>query len=303
MIKGSLVPNITFFDQKGKLDLEKTKWHMRWMFERGVDGLFLTGSYGSGPMISVDERLEIFKAAKEVASEFKGKILIPHVGCIDTESTVRLAQAAEKIGVDAIGSVPPFYYKNTEDWVIGFYKDLVESVKTPVFAYNNPETSRFSFTFKTVQKLQSLGLKGMKDSPLEVGFVSRVFYDAKLNKKDFQVILGTSTGWLPYYYMGIQASIAGINNWAPEIMTALVKATFEGNVERSELAYGIMMDLGAKMHFTDSTVSSHMGLYARGLDAGFTLKPKELPAFSDPKYDEMKKWLKDGFNALELKME
>lgn len=90
---------------------------MRWMFARGVDGLFVTGSYSSGPMISVDERVEIFKAAKEIASEFEGKILIPHVGCIDTESTVRLAQAAEKIGVDAIAAVPPFYYKNTEDWV------------------------------------------------------------------------------------------------------------------------------------------------------------------------------------------
>jgi len=52
MIKGSLVPNITFFDARGDLDIEKTKWHMRWMFEKGLDGLFLTGSYGSGPKIT-----------------------------------------------------------------------------------------------------------------------------------------------------------------------------------------------------------------------------------------------------------
>ena len=64
-----------------------------------------------------------------------------------------------------------------------------------------------------------------------------------------------------------------------------------------------MMDLGAKMHFTDSTVASHMGLHARGLDAGFTLKPKEIPALSDPKYAEMKKWLKEGFDLLGLEME
>ena len=140
-------------------------------------------------------------------------------------------------------------------------------------------------------------------SPLTVGFVSRTYYDAKLNNKDFQIILGTSTGWLPYYYMGIHAAIAGINNWAPEIMTALVKATFDGDVERSELAYVVMMDLGAKMHFTDSTVASHMGLYARGLDAGFVLRPKELPRIDDPKYDEIKKWLKEGFDTLGLKME
>ena len=70
MIKGSLVPNITIFDSNGNLDPEKTKWHMRWMFEKGLDGLFLTGSYGSGPLMTNEERIEVFKAAKEVASEF-----------------------------------------------------------------------------------------------------------------------------------------------------------------------------------------------------------------------------------------
>jgi dihydrodipicolinate synthase/N-acetylneuraminate lyase len=275
---------------------------MRWMFERGVDGLFLTGSYGSGPMLSVDDRTEIFQAAKEIASEFEGKFLIPHVGCIDTKSTVELSQAADKIGVDAIGAVPPFYYKNTEDWVIGFYKDLIDSVSTPIFAYNNPGTSRFNFTLKTIQKLQDIGLKGMKDSPLEVGFVSRVFYDAKINKKDFQLILGTSKGWLPFYYMGIQAAIAGMNNWAPEIMAEMMQATFEGDIKRSERAYAVMMDLSAKMHFVDSTVVSHMGLYARGYDAGFPLKPKELFPFGDPMYDQIKKWLQEGSDELGLEL-
>ncbi len=303
MITGSLVPNITIFDRSGQLDLEKTRQHMRWMFSKGVDGLFLTGSYGSGPMISLDERVEVFKAAKEVAAEFGGKTLIPHVGCIDTASTVTLAQAAEAIGIDAIGAVPPYYYKNTDEWVVGFYKELIESVKVPVYAYNNPETSRYTFSLKTIQTLQGYGLKGMKDSPLNVSFVSRVYYDAKLNHKDFQIILGTSNGWLPYYYMGIRAAIAGINNWAPEIMTALVQATFAGDVERSERAYMVMMDLGARMHFTDSTVASHMGLQVRGFDAGYPLRPKELPAAGDPKYDEMKKWLKDSFAALDLQME
>ncbi|NIM96657.1 MAG: dihydrodipicolinate synthase family protein, partial [candidate division Zixibacteria bacterium] len=107
MIKGSLVPNITFFDAEGNLNIEKTKWHMRWMFEKGLDGLFLTGSYGSGPLMTNEERIEVFKAAKEVASGFSDRILIPHVGCIDTRSTVELAKAADEIGVDGIAAVPP----------------------------------------------------------------------------------------------------------------------------------------------------------------------------------------------------
>jgi 4-hydroxy-tetrahydrodipicolinate synthase len=273
------------------------------MFEKGLDGLFLTGSYGSGPMMTNEERIEVFKAAKEVASEFEGKILLPHVGCIDTKSTLTLAKAADEIGVDGIGAVPPFYYKHSEELIINFYREIVESVDTPVYAYNNPGTSRFTFSLGTVHKLQAIGLAGMKDSPLDVGFVSVVYYDAKLNHKDFQVILGTSKGWLPFYYMGIQAAIAGMNNWAPEIMTALVKWTFEGHREQSEKAYTLMMDLSKKMHFTDSTIASHMGLYARGFDAGFPRKPKMLPPFDDPKYKEIRNFLIEGFEELGIEME
>lgn len=303
MITGSLVPNITMFDESGNIDIEKTKWHMRWMLDKGLDGLFLTGSYGSGPLMSVEERKAIFEAAKEVVSDYEGKTLIAHVGCIDTASTVELARAAESIGMDAISAVPPFYYKHAEPLVLQFYKDIIDSVSLPVFAYNNPATSRFSFSFKTAQKLQELGLAGMKDSPLEVGFISRVYYEMKQKNKDFQLILGTSKGWLPFYYMGIRAMIGGMNNWAPEIMTALTKATQDGETARSEKLYAIMMDLSAKMHFIDSTIASMMGLYARGYDVGFPRKPMQLPSFNDPKYREIKGWLDAGFDEAGLMME
>lgn len=303
MITGSLVPNLTFFNREGELDLEKTKWHMDWMFERGLDGLFLTGSYGSGPLMSVTERTDVFRAAKEVAANYKEKTLIGHVGCIDTDSTVRLAEAAEKLGLDAVAAVPPFYYKHSETHVLQFYQDLIDATSLPVFAYNNPATSRFSFTLDTVRQLQEMGLSGMKDSPLNVGFVSRAFYEAKLNDMGFQLILGTSKGWLPFYYMGVRAMIAGMNNWAPEIMTALTKATMEGDVEASERLYVGMMDLSAKMHFTDSTIASLMGLYARGYDAGFPRKPMLLPNFEDPMYRQIRQWLQEGFRELNISLE
>lgn len=303
MINGSLVPNITIFTADGRLDLEKTRWHMCWMLDRGVDGLFLTGSYGSGPMMSIEERSAVFKVAKEAAASYQGKTLIAHVGCVDTASTIALAKEAEKVGVDALSAVPPFYYKHSEDLVIQFYRDLIEATALPVFAYNNPETSRFSFTVNTVRKLQEMGLAGMKDSPVEVGFLSHLFYEIKHSKKDFQVILGTSKGWLPFYYMGVRAMIAGMNNWAPEIITALTKTTQEGHVEESEKLYVLMMDLSAKMHFTDSTIASLIGLYARGYDGGFPRKPMQLPPFDSPRYKEARQWLKDGFEVAGLDMD
>jgi dihydrodipicolinate synthase/N-acetylneuraminate lyase len=102
--------------------------------------------------------------------------------------------------------------------------------------------------------------------------------------------------------MGIRAMIAGMNNWAPEIITALVKWTFEGAQEKAERAYLVMMDLSKTMHFTDSTIVSHMGLYARGFAGGFPRKPMALPEFSNPKYKEIRSIIQKGFDDLGLTM-
>jgi dihydrodipicolinate synthase/N-acetylneuraminate lyase len=176
-------------------------------------------------------------------------------------------------------------------------------VRIPVYAYNNPETSRFSFTLNTVRKLQDLGLAGMKDSTVEVGLVSQAFYETRLKGKTFQVILGTSKGWLPYYQMGVRAMIAGMNNWAPEIITYLVRATFEGRQAEAEKAYLVMMDLNAKLHFTDSTIASQMSLYARGYNGGYARLPMALPPFDHPKYKELREVIRRGFDELGLVME
>ena len=303
MIKGSLVPNITIFDKNGMIDDARTAWHMEWMLDKGADGLFLTGSYGAGPLMSNEERIHIFKLAKDVARKFQNKVLIPHVGCIDTRTTVELAQAAEKIGCDAIGAVPPFYYKHTDEAVFEYYKSLINAVKVPVYAYNNPTTSRYTLSVKMIKRLQTEGLAGLKDSPMSVDFLSRIAYDTILNKKDFQIIIGTSTGWLPYCHMGVTAMIAGTNNWAPEMVTELVRATFAKDWNRAMEVYLEMCDINGKMHFTDSTIASHMALYARGFDAGFPRKPMILPAFSDPKYEEIRTWIQDSFKRLGLTYE
>src|SRR4030042_4202143 len=148
MINGSLFPNITLFNAQGGLDIEKTRWHMQWMLEKGVNGLFLTGSYGAGPLMTMDERMQVFWTAKELVDRYPDRVIIPHVGCIDNKNTVELAKAADELGAYAFGAVPPYYYKHTDGAVFAFYKDLINCVHTPVFGYNNPETSRLHLPWR-----------------------------------------------------------------------------------------------------------------------------------------------------------
>jgi dihydrodipicolinate synthase/N-acetylneuraminate lyase len=298
MIKGVLVPNITIFDKNGNIDRAKTQWHMNWMLKNGVDGLFVTGSYGAGPLMSVEERVEVFKLAKEVIANFTGKSLIAHVGTADTASAVRLAKEAEKVGVDAIGAVPPFYYKYSEEEVLKYYEEIIKAVNLPVYAYNNPKTTRFSFTTDTVEKLQKLGAAGLKDSSLDMKFLSQVYYNVKNNKRDFQVIIGTEVGCLPMYLMGIDTIIGGMCNYVPELVSMMYKLVKEGPREKAEKVYEAMMSFRKIMSIADSTIVSHMALYARGFDAGYPRHPMMLPDFKDHKYEFMKNEINKALNIL-----
>lgn len=303
MIRGSLVPNITIFTEDGDLDLGRTKEHMRWMFGRGVDGLFPTGSYGAGPLMSAEERISVYHAAREVADEFDGKQIVAHVGTIDPASAVKLARGAQAAGADAVGAVPPFYYKASDAAVIDYYRGMIEAVDIPVFAYNNPATTRYTFTLPVVKKLMDAGLAGLKDSPLNVQFLSGVYYTAQQEGRDFEVILGTSTGWLPFHLMGVQAMFAGTNNWAPELVTELVRASFGGELDRARDVYLVMEHLSHLMHFTDSTIASHMALEARGFASGFPRKPMILPPATDSKYADIRRFLEEAFATLGIRFE
>lgn len=286
-IVGVLAPNITFFGEDGSVDLGATERHMRWMLTNGINGLFVTGSYGCGPLMTIGERSEVFRLAKSVAADFADAYVIAHVGCADTASSIELARVADQIGVDAVSAVPPTYYTYPNDRVVDYYAAIVEATSLPVFAYNNPVTTKTKMSLKLIQKLQEVGLKGVKDSSMDVKFLSSVYYDAKNNGKDFKTIIGTSTGWLPFYYMGINTMIAGMSNYAPEIISALYRATIAGDVALSEKLYALVIDYSDKLKFINSTVVSHMVLKARGLEYGDTRRPMSLPASDHPKYAEL----------------
>lgn len=295
--KGVLVPNITFFTSEGKLDLNKMEWHMGWMLENGVDGLFVTGSYGAGPLMSLEERVEVYKLAKKVVSGFSGKALIAHVGTADTSSAVALAKEAEKIGVDAVAAVPPFYYRYSDEEVIEYYKAIVESVSLPVYAYNNPTTTRVKFSVSTVEKLQEIGVAGLKDSSLDISFLSHVYYRMKNREKDFQVILGTEVGFLPVYFMGVDTMIGGMCNYVPELISHFYDLVVKGS-DKAGRVYEAVMNLRKVMAVADSTVVSHMALYARGFDGGYPRQPMALPPRGDKVYEFMKEEIDKALEVL-----
>lgn len=84
-----------------------------------------------------------------------GAFVVAHIGAIGTNNSIELAKHAEKVGADAISSVPPFYFTYSFEEIKEYYLDIVNSVDIPMMAYNIPSTTKTKFTLEQLLALLS----------------------------------------------------------------------------------------------------------------------------------------------------
>lgn len=270
MIKGIIVPNITLFDKNGEVNLKKMKEHMEWMVKKGVDGFFLTGSYGSGPLMTAQEKINIYNIAKEIQGKYKHIQLIANVGCNNTKNSLLLAKEANDMGITNIASTAPYYYSYTNKDVLAYFEEIRDNTMGSVYIYNNPKTTGFKVNVDFLEMLNKIGVNGIKDSTLDCEIINAICYENK-SWDDFQYIAGTSTGWPILNKAGIRAMIAGMANYAPEIVVKLWRSS--GDNELCRKYYSQMMRLNREIKTIDSTILSVAALKIRGIDEIYVRKP------------------------------
>jgi dihydrodipicolinate synthase/N-acetylneuraminate lyase len=86
---------------------EAAVWPMvRFLEERGADGVFACGTTGEGILLTTDERR---RAAVVFRAAVRGRLII-HCGAQTTAETAALAAHAGEIGADAVAVIPPPYF-------------------------------------------------------------------------------------------------------------------------------------------------------------------------------------------------
>ena len=262
-IHGIIPPMITPFNEDGKL-YEVGLRNLISFLRNRVDGLFICGSYGAGPIMSPEERKRL---AEIVMEEVGGKLsVIVHVGAIDPYTTYDLIDHANNLGCDAIASVPPFYFDYSESDVYRYYEQIIRRAKVPVLAYNNPKTTGFSMSPEFIKSLAELGLAGLKDSSHDIAFFYRVMHETR--ELDFLCLEGSIAMGLPSLIAGSPAIISGLANAFPEIEQQLIKASeageWDGLIKTQQYIDAVKNSarLGPQIPVT------HAMLNMRGVDVG-----------------------------------
>lgn len=204
---------ITPFTASGELDVANLERVTEFLADH-VQGLFICGSYGSGPMMSLQERKKVAEVVKQVVGD--RVTVVAHTGTTNTQDTVELSRHAKDIGCDAVAAVGPFYYRHGEDGVLSFYDDVVKAVGDyPVYVYNNPQFQGYEMSLDTVKRLKDLGVAGIKDATFNI--LTFATYMRKLADESFDVALGTESAWLAARSLGCEAYIPGLGNAFPEL--------------------------------------------------------------------------------------
>jgi dihydrodipicolinate synthase/N-acetylneuraminate lyase len=219
MFRGVLLPIITPFDDRVRVDEEMMRQLVDFHINAGVQGLFVLGSTGQGPAMTIEERKQ---AAAIALDQAKKRIpVVIHVGTADAWSTTDLAEHAAARGADAVAIVPPYYYSDhTEYEIIAHYQAVHKAVSLPIYIYENPKYSGISIPpgFAQRMKEQVPALKGIK-----VAYGQGALLEYVRLLPDVSIFTGNADlfGLVPF---GLAGMINPPTSFVPELCVALFKA-------------------------------------------------------------------------------
>jgi dihydrodipicolinate synthase/N-acetylneuraminate lyase len=143
---------------------EAAIWPMvRFLEDRGADGVFACGTTGEGILLRTDERQ---RAAVVFRAAVRGQLII-HCGAQTTAETVVLAVHAGEIAADAVAVIPPPYFPLDDDALTAHLLAAAEAcAPLPFYIYAFAARSGYPVPLEVIARVRdgARNLAGLKVS-------------------------------------------------------------------------------------------------------------------------------------------
>lgn len=216
------------FDLAGKL--------ARHLVQAGSDGLVIAGTTGESPTLTKEEKVELFRV---VVEEVGGRAaVIANTGGNSTSDSIALTRAAQKVGIDGVMLVAPYYNKPSQEGMYAHFKSVAESTDLPIIIYNIPGRTSVNLLPRTVASLAEIGnIAAIKESSGNMDQISEL----RLSLPDsFAIYSGDDSLTLPILTLGGKGVISVASHFVGERMQDMINAFASGNVT---LAKNIHLEL------------------------------------------------------------
>lgn len=219
---------VTPFGGDGALDVDAAAVVARHLVDSGSDGLVVAGSTGEGPVLSDEERLDLFRAVV-------GAVDVPVIaatGSNDTAHSVALTRAAKACGVHAVLVVTPYYNRPSPAGLSAHFRAVAAATDLPMVLYDIPVRSGRrigpGLTLELAREVPNI--VGVKDATGDVAAAAVVIAESP---PGFDVYCGDDSLTLPFAAVGGAGIISVAAHWAGRLFAEMVECHRQGRVERA----------------------------------------------------------------------
>lgn len=228
LFKGCGTAIVTPFTDEG-VNFDEFKKLIEFQISEGVDALIVCGTTGESSTMTLDERKETIKFAKEVSN---GRVpIIAGTGGNCTKSVIEMTKWAESIGVDGALIVTPYYNKTTQKGLIAHYTEIAKNTTLPIILYSVPSRTGVNITPETCLELSKIpNIVAIKEAS---GNISQVAEIKNLCKDELQIYSGNDDQILPILSLGGIGVISVLSNLFPKETHNIVFDFLDGNINKA----------------------------------------------------------------------
>ncbi len=282
--KGMIPAMMTPLTNEKKINIETTGELVDFLLKRGVNGLFILGTFGEGMLHPVEERR---KFVEKVVSCVNGKVpVIVLASHMEVHKTKELIGIAQDSGANAAALVPPFYYVLSDRAIEKYFMEIFKEFNSfPFFVYNIPGCTINEVNLSTLRNLAEscpnfVALKNSKPSLID--------FQRLLPLQDrISIFMGEDSLAYPALLLGANGIVSGPASVFPEPYVRLYREFTNGNYAGARRQQMIINGFSEKL---EKTLNPEKGGYfhlfkkalqLRGVDVGGVKEP--LPALDSSK--------------------
>ena len=275
MTKQAFVALVTCFNEDETINYQATRAQVRRQVAAG-NNIMCAGTNGDFTALTHAEKIRL---TEEVVDEVAGRAkVIVNAGMPATFETLQLAKAFDRIGVDGIAVITPFFIACTQDGLIRHFSTVADAVETPVYLYDIPARTQNHIEPETARKLATHGnIAGIKDSGGAQQTLEAYLQVAK-EMPGFEVYSGPDHLVLWSLQNGAAGCISGLGNALPDVLAGILNAFNAGDITEAERQQAIYADFRTDLYalgFAPAMVKR--SLYLQDPSVGASRQPALLP--------------------------
>lgn len=259
-----LTAMVTPFDKEGNISYGQLDNLVDYLIANGTDGLIVSGTTGESPTLSTDEKLELFQYVVKYVN--KRVPVIAGTGDNNTATSISLTREAEKIGVDGILLVSPYYNKPNQEGLYQHFSEIAKETTLPIMLYNIPGRSIINMDVDTIVRLSEIdNIVSLKEAGVDLDQISEII---EKTPADFTVYSGNDGLTIPMLSVGANGVVSVASHIIGNEMQEMIHCFKKGDISKAASYHRKLLPIMNGLFTSPSPAPVKAALQLKNIDVG-----------------------------------